>query len=364
MAGQVMTTGGAIAPLVPGSFEDVQRMARMIVQSGFAPKDATEVMVSGAIMKGLEVGVPPMQAVQSIAVINGRPTVWGDLMLALVQRSPLCEDVNEWFEGEGDNLVAYCEAIRVGKPTSIKRSFSVQDAKDAGLWQTAARVKTKFQQKDGSYEKDNDSPWFRHKKRMLQMRARGRCLRDGFADVLAGLELREVAEDDFRTKDMRDVTPTERSNPLIDPPAADVLVVDEKAFLGEPTDESDALQQDDPQQAEVVAEQDQADDQQDDAVAPDAREPLHVGGFTIQPVSGDFVASDFVSFADKLVSITGIEGALGVSAEFKDRVDALSDDDKTIYRVAYGIRMGAIKGVSQPEQAASEIQAMREWVLA
>ena len=47
-----------------------------------------------AIMHGLEVGLSPLSALQRIAVINGRPTIWGDGALALVKASGLCEATN------------------------------------------------------------------------------------------------------------------------------------------------------------------------------------------------------------------------------------------------------------------------------
>jgi hypothetical protein len=55
------------------------------------------------------------------------------------------------------------------------------------------------------YEKENDSPWFRYPDRMLQMRARGLACRDGAADALSGMYLRE--EIDGEPALMKDITP-------------------------------------------------------------------------------------------------------------------------------------------------------------
>lgn len=139
----------------------------------------------------------PMMAIQSIAVVNGRPTIWGDGALGLVQGSGLYEWHNEWFTGEGDALTAWCEVKRKGSPNTVKRSFSVKEAKQARLWDERQRV-TKRRKDGATYEGDNDSPWYRFPKRMLQMRARV-ALRDGFADVLRGLAIREEVEDITRT---------------------------------------------------------------------------------------------------------------------------------------------------------------------
>jgi hypothetical protein len=117
-----------------------------------------------------------MQALQNIAVINGKPSVYGDAAMALVQASPVCEDVEEFFENEGSpNPIAVCIAKRKGrKPVTVK--FSVEDAKRAGLW-------------------GKQGPWSAYPKRMMQMRARGFALRDAFPDVLKGMITAEEAQD-------------------------------------------------------------------------------------------------------------------------------------------------------------------------
>lgn len=201
-----LKAGGQIAGIVPQSFEDVYRVARCISESGLAPTGMqTPEQVTVAIMTGLELGLPPMFAIQKIAVINGRPALWGDAIPALLWARGF--KLHEWFEGSDDeSLIAHCEVTRPDGE-KIKRSFGSADAKAAGLWQTQAKVKRKG--KDGSwYEKDNDSPWFRFKRRMLQMRARGYASRDGAADALSGLYLAEELDEP-----MRDVTPA-KSTPL------------------------------------------------------------------------------------------------------------------------------------------------------
>lgn len=168
-----MKTGGAIRPVVPQSMDDAYRLAKAVCMSGLAPRGLEKpeaAMV--AILHGLEIGLTPMMALQKIAVINGRPTLWGDGALGLVRGSGLCKYVKEWTEGTGDNLTAWCETQRVGEPDPIRRSFSVADAKKAGLWGKAG-------------------PWQNFPVRMLAMRARAFTLRDGYADVLGGMYLAE-----------------------------------------------------------------------------------------------------------------------------------------------------------------------------
>ena len=129
-----------------------------------------------AIQAGAEIGLSPMQALQSIAVVNGRPSVYGDAALAVAKASPVCEYVTETIEGEGDAMVAVCEAKRRGYPSATVVRFSVADAKKASLW-------------------GKSGPWSSYPRRMLQMRARGFALRDAFPDVLKGLVTAEEAQD-------------------------------------------------------------------------------------------------------------------------------------------------------------------------
>jgi len=185
----VMLSGGAVRAIVPQSMEDAYRLAKAICVAGMAPKGLdTPEKCMVAIMHGMEIGLPPMTALQRIAVVNGRPTIWGDGAMSLVRASGICEFVRERIEGQGDDRVAVCEAKRRHEIEPIIRSFSVVDAKRAGLW-------------------GKSGPWQQFPDRMLQMRARAFALRDGFADVLGGLYLKEEIEDE-RAGVARDFTPS------------------------------------------------------------------------------------------------------------------------------------------------------------
>ena len=182
------------SPIHLKTWEEIERFAEKAARSGMVPKDyagkADAICI--AVQMGSELGLAPMQALQNIAVINGRPAIWGDAMLGLCQASPKCQSIREWSEGEGDALTFYCEAIRHGDPTPKLGRFSVADAKQAGLWKDGP--KTKKMGRDGPYEVDS-GPWWSYPLRMLQMRARGFGLRDAFADVLKGLISAEEARD-------------------------------------------------------------------------------------------------------------------------------------------------------------------------
>lgn len=167
--------GGAVKAIVPQSMEEAYRLAKAVCAAGMAPRGMdTPEKAMIAIMRGLEVGLTPFQALDKIAIVNGRPVIWGDGALALVRASGLCEWIAEDFaEGKKpEDRMAVCEAKRRGDPKIIRRGFSVADAIKAGLWK-------------------KQGPWTQFPDRMLQMRARAFCLRDGFADVLGGLYLKE-----------------------------------------------------------------------------------------------------------------------------------------------------------------------------
>lgn len=178
MSTELSTNTTPARGLALASFDDAFRFSKMVAASEFAPKDFRGKPESCllAIQHGSEIGLSPMQSLQNIACINGRPAIWGDAALAVAMASPVCESVTETIDGDGDNMVATCTAKRRGyeKPTVVR--FSVADAKKAGLW-------------------GKTGPWSQYSKRMLQLRARGFALRDAFPDVLKGLVTAEEAQD-------------------------------------------------------------------------------------------------------------------------------------------------------------------------
>lgn len=188
--------------IVPRNMDEVWRLAQAVSLSGLAPNDMKEpekVMV--AILHGMEIGLKPMQAIQRIAVINGRPSLWGDAALALVRASGLMEWIKETIDGEGDARVAVCTTKRRGDPEPVTRTFSVQDAKIARLWkkgESAGKI----------------TPWVTHPDRMLQMRARGFNLRDVFPDPLGGMYLAEELQGE--TIDAAPAIPTPPTPPKIE----------------------------------------------------------------------------------------------------------------------------------------------------
>ena len=178
MTTEISTNTTPARGLALQTMAEAMTYAKMVANSEFAPKEFRGKPESCllAIDLGSSIGLSPIQSLQSIAVINGRPTIWGDAALALVQSSAVCEYVREYLEGDGDNLTAVCEAKRQGYPSPSVSRFSVADAKKAGLW-------------------GKSGPWTQYPQRMLTLRARGFALRNAFADALRGLITAEEARD-------------------------------------------------------------------------------------------------------------------------------------------------------------------------
>lgn len=159
--------------LTPQSIDEALRMAEIMSRASIVPKDyqGNPGNILVAIQWGAEIGLPPLQAMQNLAVINGRPALWGDAVIALVRGSGLLEMIQEDIAAD----CATCTVKRKGEPPA-SRSFSVEDAKRAGLY-------------------GKQGPWQQYPKRMLQMRARAWALRDVFPDVLRGVHVAEEAQD-------------------------------------------------------------------------------------------------------------------------------------------------------------------------
>lgn len=206
-----MQSGGRISAIIPKNFTDILNMSEVFFKSEMAPKtldSASKIAV--AIQYGMELGLPPVQAMQNIAVVNGRPCLWGDALPALMYKHG--HQLDETIEGEGDEAIATCTLTRGDTGHVITKTFSVKDAQKAGLWQVDARVQRKG--RNGStYEADNTSPWYKYPKRMLQMRARSWAIRDGASDAMVGLAVAEEVQDYEVVPAVKDVTPPSPPSP-------------------------------------------------------------------------------------------------------------------------------------------------------
>ena len=161
----------------PTNLKEAMKFAETISKSGMVPDNfqGKPANVLVAVQWGYEIGLAPMQALQNIAVINGRPSLWGDSLLALIKAHPSYAGMREWMEGD----TAYCEIKRTlanGEVETTTKSFSTQEAQKAGLT-------------------NKRGPWTQYPNRMLALRARGFAIRDAFPDAIKGMITAEEAMD-------------------------------------------------------------------------------------------------------------------------------------------------------------------------
>lgn len=179
-----------VGSLAPRNLQEAMEFSKLMSQSAIVPKDyqGKPANVLVAVQWGMELGLAPMQAMQNIAVINGRPSIWGDAMLAICQAHPQFQGIDE----QVDDTRATCTVKRNGR--TVTQTFTMEDAKRAGL-------------------AGKQGPWSQYPKRMMQMRARSFALRDAFADALKGIQSAEEVQDIPTERDMgtvyADTTPTE-----------------------------------------------------------------------------------------------------------------------------------------------------------
>lgn len=168
----------------PKTLDELYRFSQYISKSEFVPKslankpvDERVFSVFAAIQFGAELGLSPMASIQNISVVNGQPSTWGDVQLALVRASGLLEDFEESEAGKygEDSFEKICRVKRKGDKKDTIERFSIGDARKANLW-------------------GKSGTWSTHPKRMLKYKARAFALRDAFPDVLKGLHSAEEME--------------------------------------------------------------------------------------------------------------------------------------------------------------------------
>ena len=226
------------AGFAPANITEAIKFSEMLSKSNMVPRayqgKPEDILV--CVQWGYEIGLAPMQALQNIAVINGKPSVYGDAAMALVLASPVCEGIEESIEDEGTpNPVAVCIARRKGR-NPVRSTFSVEDAKRAGLW-------------------GKQGPWTAYPKRMLAMRARGFAIRDCFADVLKGLITAEEAQDYPSDKPTAKVMAMPSKNPLDALAAPQEVVPDDNGQQQREEQEEQQAEEEGPVTAEEIKKQ-------------------------------------------------------------------------------------------------------------
>lgn len=150
----------ALALIDNSQYELMAKLAKVAALSTYTKQ--SEVQAMFVMLKGFELGISPMQALDGIQVIQGKTTVSPQLMLALINRSGQLEDIKI----DGDAKVCTVMMKRVGRSPHTE-TFSMENAKAMGL-----------------ADKDN---YRKQPAVMLKWRAVSACARIVFSDVIQGL---------------------------------------------------------------------------------------------------------------------------------------------------------------------------------
>lgn len=150
--------------LAPGAWEMLKEQAGMLVRSGFLPPALnTPEKVIAVALKGKELGVPMMEALAKIDIIQGKPAVAPQLMLALALRTGQVE----WHSMDSNDQRAIFAVKRRGMPEPFTAEFGIKEATQLSL-----------------IAKDN---YRKQARTMFEWRAIAKCLRFAFPDAISGL---------------------------------------------------------------------------------------------------------------------------------------------------------------------------------
>lgn len=120
--------------------------------------------VMAIVMAGAELGLAPMQSIRALVLIKGKPTLSADAMGALVKSR---RDVCTWLRlVESSATIATYETLRNGDPGPTRLSFTIEQARTAGL---------------------NGDNWKRFPDAMLRARALSALCRAVYPDLLLGV---------------------------------------------------------------------------------------------------------------------------------------------------------------------------------
>jgi hypothetical protein len=125
------------------------------------------------LLRGRELGLAPMQSLQAIHVVQGRPVLSADLMVALVRRSGLCAS---WRTVESTPETCTIETMRVDEQQPTRKTWTMADATRAGLGPS----------KGGN--------WRAYPAQMLRHRCASDLAREVYPDVVLGCYTRDEVE--------------------------------------------------------------------------------------------------------------------------------------------------------------------------
>lgn len=177
-------------------------LAGSLVKSGLIPNAIKSPEAAlGVLLKGRELGLAPMQSFDSIDVIQGKPTLKPQAMLALIYSS---NNFGSFQVDSSDSRAATVTMSRRGSDPHSE-TFTMDDAKTLGL-----------------AGKDN---WKKQPATMLKWRAVSACARVVFPDVIQGMYTPEEIGQDTEQVEVAFVDEEPDRVPLSspDPPREETL---------------------------------------------------------------------------------------------------------------------------------------------
>jgi len=153
------------AAFEPRDLTEALHVSQVLVASRLLPRSITTPEAAFAVIAtGRELGLSAMQALRSVHIIEGKPTLSADLMVALVKKSDACA----YFRlVESTASRAAYETHRKGEPSPTRMTYTAEEARAAG-----------------ALNKDN---WRKFPAAMLRARAASMLARAVYPDVILGV---------------------------------------------------------------------------------------------------------------------------------------------------------------------------------
>lgn len=169
------------------SLEEQWRLATAYCQSGMLPKSyKTPQQVLTGMQYAYELGLKPLMALKNIAVINGQPSLWGDLPLGIVRNSKMLTFIDEYLIDKD------YKKISLENKNLHKEPYAA-----VCILEREGNERKEFYYTREMRQKQNGGVaaiWNSYEEIMFKRKARGTGLKDLFPDVLEGMN---IAEYDF-----------------------------------------------------------------------------------------------------------------------------------------------------------------------
>jgi hypothetical protein len=144
-------------------------VAKALFTSGIFPNVKNEYGAFAVVQYGHELGIGPMTALQSMSIVQGKICMSGQMMLSIALRNGVTYQIKEHTNTK-------CQILFKGSNIEFLSSFTVEEAKQAGIWKS-------------------QGGWEKYPQDMLFWRTVTRGLRRVCPDAILGLYAKEELED-------------------------------------------------------------------------------------------------------------------------------------------------------------------------